>query len=238
MHEHEPALVLAAWLAGLAGGSGHCLGMCGGIVGMLGLRADRGLAGLGLLFAAHAGRVLAYGAAGTVAGYAGAVLTESVLGARGAIALRGVAAVLVTALGLQLLLGRPLLAALERRGARMWRRLAPLMRGLVPPHDAPHAFAAGALWGFLPCGLVYAQLAIAAASGSAFAGGIAMAAFGVGTFVSLSVVGALLMSLGLGGLPRQASGALMLAFGVWIALPLLLLSGHAHDAATTATHLH
>jgi sulfite exporter TauE/SafE len=221
MTDLDLGFVTAAWLTGLAGSGGHCLGMCGGIVGALGVRAQHGWRGYAVLAAAHLGRVLGYMAAGALVGFVGAALFGALLGAAGTVVLRVVAAALIATTGLQLLLGRPLLAVFERGGARVWRQLAPLARGLLPPRDTSHALAVGLLWGFLPCGLVYAQLAVAAASGSAWQGGVLMAAFGLGTSVGLSVVSALLQSLGLARVPRRAAGALLLLFAVALVVPLL-----------------
>lgn len=238
MSELDVGLLVAAWLTGLAGSGGHCLGMCGGIVGALGVRAGQGSKGFGVLAAAHLGRVLGYVAAGAFVGFLGAAVFGALLGSTGAAALRLCAALLIAATGLQLVLGRPLLGALEKGGARFWRRLVPLARSLLPPRDAAHALAVGALWGFLPCGLVYAQLAVAAASGGAWAGGAVMAAFGLGTSVGLSALSALLQSLGLARLPRRAAGALLVLFAVAMVVPILppLLSttvpaGHVHSHA-------
>jgi sulfite exporter TauE/SafE len=238
MAELDVGLLVAAWLTGLAGSGGHCLGMCGGIVGALGVRGRQGFRGFGVLAAAHLGRVLAYVAAGASVGFLGAASFGALLGDSGASILRLCAALLIAATGLQLVLGRPLLGALERGGARFWRRLAPLARGLLPPRDAAHALAVGALWGFLPCGLVYAQLAVAAAAGGAFGGAAGMAAFGLGTSVGLSALGALLQSLGLARVPRRVAGGLLLVFAVAIAVPIVAPSvttpaaaGHAHTHA-------
>lgn len=233
MTELDFGLVLAAWFTGLAGSGGHCLGMCGGIVGALGVRAQRGAQGFGVLVAAHLGRVLGYMAAGALVGFLGAAAAGALLGATGIVVLRVIAASLIAVTGLQLLLGRPLLVPLERGGARLWRRVAPLARGLLPPRAAPHALAVGVLWGFLPCGLVYAQLAVAAASGSAWAGSALMAAFGLGTSVGLSAVSALLQSLGLARVPRRAAGALLVLFAVALVVPLL-----PPLAATPHAHVH
>ena len=54
---------------------------------------------------------------------------------------------------------------------------------------------------------------------SAASGAVVMAAFGAGTLVSLSLVSALLQSVGMTRLPRQASGALLVLFAAWTALP-------------------
>lgn len=214
--DFDPSLLAAAWLAGFAGG-GHCLGMCGGIAGMVSL-GRRGRTAVGVFAAAHGGRILGYSLAGAFAGFAGG-LAAAPFGSHGVGALRLAAAVLVAAIGVQLLFGRRLLAPVERVGARLWTRLSRPLRGLIPPRGALQAFAVGALWGWLPCGLVYAELTVAAVAGGAAQGALVMAAFGFGTIVSFSAFGAVLHAAGLGGLPRQASGALLLLFGLWTAIP-------------------
>jgi sulfite exporter TauE/SafE len=215
--------------------------MCGGIVGMLGVRQAAGARGWAAIAAAHLGRVATYSAIGALVGFAGAAALGGLLGARGLLALRVVAAVLVIVIGCQLLLGRPLLGAFERGGAKIWRRIAPLLRGLLPPRDPVRALAVGALWGWLPCGLVYSELAVAASSGGPAAGALVMASFGLGTVLSLSVVSTLLHSLGLGRMPRQVSGAVLVLFGVWIVLPVVVphaVLGHVEAAAAIAEHAH
>jgi sulfite exporter TauE/SafE len=49
----------------------------------------------------------------------------------------------------------------------------------------------GSLWGTLPCGLVYAAVALALSAGSAAAGGALMLAFGLGTLPTLLLAGTL-----------------------------------------------
>lgn len=219
--ELDWALVVAAWLTGLAGGSGHCIGMCGGIVGALGIGQRSGWRGALLTTSAHLGRVTSYSVAGALVGALGAGFVIGLFGPSGLVVLRVAAAVLILAIGLNLLFGLPLLRGIEQAGARFWRLLAPQMRKLLPPRDPVRAFGVGALWGWLPCGLVYAELAVAAASGGPAAGALVMVAFGLGTIVSLGLVGALLNAIGLGRMPRQASGLLLVLFAVWTVLPLL-----------------
>jgi sulfite exporter TauE/SafE len=235
MPDLDVSLLAAAWLTGLAGSGGHCLGMCGGIVGALGLRQRPGRGGLSVVAAAHLGRVLGYAFAGAIAGFAGAAVFGAAFGSESIALLRLGAAALIAATGLQLLLGRPLLAPLERMGASFWRRLAPLLHPLLPPRTVAHALAAGTLWGWLPCGLVYAELSVAAASGGAFQGAVLMAVFGLGTSVGLSLLSALLQSLGLSRLPRRAAGALLIVFAVWIGLPLF---GASHAPTHGQMHVH
>lgn len=228
MSDFDIGLVIAAWLTGLAGGSGHCIGMCGGIVGALGVGQGSGWSGLVRLAAAHLGRVSSYALAGAIVGIVGTTFVTSLFGTSGIGGLRIAAAVLIFAIGLQLLLGRPLLTRLEQAGSRFWRMLAPQMRKLLPPRDALRAFGVGALWGWLPCGLVYSELAVAAASGGPATGALVMGAFGIGTIVSLSALSVLLHSVGLARMPRQASGVLLILFAVWTVLPMLQATSPAH----------
>jgi uncharacterized protein len=211
-------LFLSAWLTGLAG-SAHCFGMCGGIAGAIGVTRGTGLQRFATLASVHLGRALGYAVIGGIAGFAAATVSAELLGLRGAMWLRGLAGVLTIAIGLKLLWGGGWLGVLERGGARLWRVLAPTWRRLLPVTDPLHALLVGMLWGWLPCGLVYAELGVAASSGGALAGAGVMLSFGLGTAVSVGLLSAMLQGLGLGRLSRQWSGALLVAFGIWVALP-------------------
>jgi sulfite exporter TauE/SafE len=50
-------------------------------------------------------------------------------------------------------------------------------------------FLGGVVNGLLPCGLVYAYLALAASSGGPLRGGLTMALFGLGTMPLLTAIG-------------------------------------------------
>lgn len=189
------ALAMALFLAGLAGGFTHCVGMCAPFVLAQGAaRAERDLAGgvLGRLAGAallpyHAGRILGYAALGAVAGLA-AGLFATLPGLRLLLAvLLLLAAVLMLAQGgarvVALLPGRWRLPALPLPGV--------LSRSLGRLLAAPFGWRGvvlGLLLSGLPCGLLYAALAAAAAAGSALAGAMAMAAFAAGTIPALAVV--------------------------------------------------
>ena len=97
---------------------------------------------------------------------------------------------------------QPLLPA-----AALWRRLQPMAVRL-----RAHSFAAGLVWGLLPCGLVYGALATAAAAGSPASGAAAMASFGLGTLPWLLGAGAFALRL---RAFRVVAGSLVLAFGAW-----------------------
>jgi sulfite exporter TauE/SafE len=82
----------------------------------------------------------------------------------------------------------PLVSQVERIGSLAWRRVQPYSRHFLPAATVPRAFGLGLLWGWLPCGMVYAVLLTAAATGSASYGAVVMTAFGLGTLPNLLAV--------------------------------------------------
>lgn len=193
-----PALATTLFLAGLAGGATHCSAMCAPFVlaqASAGAGAGGGvlrrLSGAALL-PYHLGRVLGYAALGALAGgTAGAVARLGGLELVLAALLAGGA---VLMLGQALRQGAPFLPA---RLAAVAGRLAlpgagglpvtlarPLSALLAAPSGA-RGVLLGLLLSALPCGMLYGAVAVAAAAGSALAGGIAMAAFALGTVPAL-----------------------------------------------------
>lgn len=222
--------LLPLFVVGLLG-SVHCAGMCGGIVGALSLAPARARAGAAVIpIHAAAGALplaptLAYNA-GRIASYAGAgALAGGLAGAGARLAalplLQGAAYVLanllLVALGLHLMDAWRGVARIEQAGASLWRRLAPLLRRIGPPDTPARMFMAGAVWGWLPCAMVYSVLVTAMLSGSAGAGAAVMLAFGLGTLplmMALGLAGARLRGwLGLRPV-RLACGLLVLGFGL------------------------
>ena len=176
------ALAAAALVAGFLGGV-HCIGMCGGIAAALS-GAARGPA-LRRQAAFSFGRIASYTAAGALAGGLGSLVQA--LGPVNAAqtALFIVANVFMVLLGLYVAgWGRTLLR-LESAGGALWRRVEPLRRHFLPIDSDARALGAGAVWGWVPCGLVYSMLALALASGSALAGAGVLAAFGLGTLPAM-----------------------------------------------------
>lgn len=80
---------------------------------------------------------------------------------------------------------------LERTGQSLWKYLQPFTRHLLPIHHPGRALAAGALWGWVPCGMVYSVLILSLISGSPAHGALLMLAFGLGTLPNLLLLGAL-----------------------------------------------
>ena len=208
-------LMGALALAGLAGGLMHCAPMCGIFVLA---QVDARLARVpvaamsetsrlraGLLPGYHLGRIATYAGLGAVAGLVGQGLGDGLamvgrlrdwaavpLGLAGLVLLASAAA----RLGL---FGRlhvrpqpaitggqrpPAAGGIAGFAARILTRVRPWLAG-----GGCRGVGTGLVLGFLPCGLVYAALAAALASGRPLAGALAMIAFGLGTVPALSAVG-------------------------------------------------
>ena len=223
--------ISGGFLLGLFGGL-HCIGMCGGIVSALagtGTDAGSGSRKLEAQLLYSAGRISSYALAGAAAGGLGLSLL-ALLGADASRALRILAGAFLVAAGLYLAGWWFGLARLERLGAHAWRHIAPLSGRLQPLDRAWKRFAAGAVWGWLPCGLVYAALAGASASGGAAEGAAMMTAFGIGTLPALLAAGTASQALQSGVHTRRLAGGLLVIFGLWTIVAVALPTGHDHGA--------
>ncbi len=214
---HELELV-SAFLVGLLG-SVHCIGMCGGIAGLLGA-PGAGAGRVRRLFNTvgyNVGRIASYGIAGFIVGTAGS-------GVYDLFPMTRVAEVgLLVSGGFMILLGLYLagwwraLAGVERAGGVLWKRIQPLTRHLLPVRSPWQAVPLGMLWGWLPCGLVYATLVWALFAADPMYSMAIMIAFGAGTLPMLLALGGIagrLDRLRRHPLARQVAGALVIAFGV------------------------
>lgn len=205
---------------GLASGV-HCLGMCGGIVTAFAARPQAMVPARDLWkrqAAFNGGRIATYSLAGLLAGslgsagawIAGAQPLQSVLFV--------LTNVLLVCVGLELAGLRTPVRWIEALGLPLWRRIQPLAARLLPARGLAGSFAAGAAWGWIPCGLVYGALAAAVFAGSPARGALAMLAFGLGTLPWLLTAGVLAQRLRLWTARpalRRAAGVFLLGFGTW-----------------------
>jgi sulfite exporter TauE/SafE len=228
-----PLSLAAAFAAGIAG-SVHCVAMCGGISGALGLRAQRLGAGAGQArlqaLCYQIGRIASYAAAGAICGAFGGAL-GALLDLQGiAVGMRFAAGLLLIALSLRVLLGWHLLDPLERAGGRLWSLIAPLARARAFSGTAG-SLLLGMLWGWMPCGLIYSMLLFAALAGGAVPGAVTMALFGLGTLPAM-LGGSLLTAHAWRWKAARGlrAGSAMLLFGFGIAT-LLAPLWHMHGGA-------
>ena len=214
-----------AFVTGLISSFGHCLGMCGGIVAIYSARQSARsselasqpglLARITSLLPLHLGRITTYVFIGALIGLAGTLLDQ----ASGMVGWQGVFSILVGILMLVVslsLLG--VLPPIEMALASMTKGSSPMgrMRGLFGKHNLISNLALGILWGFLPCGLVFAMLVVAARTQTVWGGALTMLAFGLGTIPTLLGFGlaANLLSPKLRGRLQVFAAVLILLFAV------------------------
>ncbi len=208
--------IFSVFLVGLLGGT-HCVGMCGGIVGALSLQLPNQVPQWRFHLAYSSGRIASYVLVGAMAGAAGAssLLLSDLLPVKQGLYL--FANLLLIALGLYLAGLSSLVLRIEGVGSAIWKHLQPFTRKLLPVRSVSQAVALGALWGWVPCGLVYSMLISAMASGSAVNGAALMLAFGIGTLPNLLAMGYFARQLKefmQNRAVRLAAGLLVAGFGV------------------------
>tara|TARA_Y100001933_G_scaffold213857_1_gene219648 strand:+ start:1789 stop:2499 length:711 start_codon:yes stop_codon:yes gene_type:complete len=176
--------LLGGMLAGFAS-SLHCVGMCGGIAASLSVSfgGDAARSRTRALLLAQTGRIAAYVVAGAVLAALGSQAYFAFDRGEAHLILRWLAAAMLVYIGLSVAGWAPSLAGVDRLGARLltWMR-APFSGAL----SLASPLLAGFLWGFLPCGVVYATLFYAMLSGSVATGALIMLGFGLGTLPAVT----------------------------------------------------
>lgn len=220
-------LLAAALALGLAG-SGHCIGMCGGIACALGLQQHpRPLLAL-LLY--HLGRISTYT---LLALLFGAALRHTLhVYPLLAPLLRTLAGLLLVAMALQIAGLWSGVLVLERLGARWWKPIQQRVRLLLPATAWWQVLVLGMLWGWLPCALVYSTLAWAATRADGLQSALLMATFGLGTTPALLATGmaaSRLQQLARQRAWRYAMALLLLVCGIWTIATIWLHGGHMHQ---------
>ena len=181
-------LLSAAVLAGLLG-SAHCLGMCAGISGLFAVNAATATlrASWPMALVYNGGRVVSYAVLGTIVAAFGSVVVKASPGLVGGIRL--LSGAIIVLVGLKVAFDLRLLNAIERMGGTVWAKIAPAATKLVPVDNMPKALGLGLVWGWLPCGLVYSVLMLAATSAQPVSGAAIMTAFGIGTMPAMVLSG-------------------------------------------------
>jgi uncharacterized protein len=217
--------LIVAFVTGLISSFGHCLGMCGGIVAIYSARqpalaATDGthpsiLIRISTLAPVHAGRITTYTFLGALIGLAGSLLDRigGLVGWQGIFSIAVGLAMIAVALSLM-----GVLPPIEVALASITGRASPMkhMRGLLGKRSVMANWGLGILWGFLPCGLVFAMLVVAAGTHTLWGGALTMLAFGLGTVPTLLGLGlaANLLSPQLRGRLQFFAGLLILLFAV------------------------
>lgn len=232
--------LFSAFIIGILG-SGHCIAMCGGITSML----TSALPPTSSKYSSHKhttqqipvnnqgnsfnnnnkivlvicyniGRIASYAFIGALVGFTGSIAAKNI-GAPLA-SLRIISATFMILLGLYLGQWLMWLNRIEAIGKHLWQYISPLASKAIPVNSPIKALTLGAVWGWLPCGLVYSTLTWALASGSMVTGASIMFFFGLGTLPAL-----LTLSIGFTGIKnnlvkpaiRKTMALILISFGIY-----------------------
>ena len=181
-------LITMAFITGFAG-SAHCIGMCGGIVTALSLSEDGRSGGLLFHLLYNLGRTITYGGIGLVVGRVGSAMAyrQSLQDVTQWLLIGSDLLIILVGLGSAGLFKRINIMQLEFSGPI--RTMTRAVKGLRKLPPALSALPLGLLFGFLPCGFLYAMALTAAQSADSLRGAGIMLAFGVGTLPALFLVG-------------------------------------------------
>lgn len=213
-HSHHQAVVefsyALAFMTGLLG-SGHCLGMCGGLVSAFFIKLQA--RGPWPYLTYHAGRIGMYALVGLVAALIGAVLVST-----GRIGLaQGVLQIVAGAI--VILLGLDLLGVSPIRNAWGFAPVAWLRRQFMTAAQKGPVLGAligGAINGMMPCSMTMAMAVQATTAPSPPEGMLLMLAFGAGTLPSMLSASFLFGKLGprLRGWLLKGAALFVIALGI------------------------
>lgn len=223
----ESALIVML-LAGLAGGFGHCIGMCGPVVAAYSLGEQR------LRYLHHIlynlGRITTYMFMGAVVGLTGSflVLTSSIEKIQAAImVLAGISIIIMgIAIGGWIPVRRS-----PKSSSWLSSTIQKTMELFKGPRTAGTYYPMGIVLGFLPCGLTYTVLLAAARAAmdadnhlaGMLQGAFMLLFFGLGTAPALLLVGRVINIIGAKARDRlyKLASLIMILTGVYFVVKVL-----------------
>jgi sulfite exporter TauE/SafE len=141
------------------------------------------------------------------------------------------------------------LSQLEKAGSKLWKHIQPIGQRLMPVTRPSQALLLGALWGWLPCGLVYSAATWAATAADWQHSALIMLSFGLGTLPLMLVTGQFAQYLKKfiqSENSKRLAAILIIVFGVWTIAGALIYASpnadhsqhmHGTDTATQEQHL-
>lgn len=215
------SLMLSAVIMALVG-SGHCASMCGPLAMQ---RPDRKVTVIGVARATpslsllvHAGRIATYAALGALTAAFSATMTQFLRNGVLQTAWLLLPNFLLLLSALYLMGFQRALSPAEQLGRIVWRSLTPIKARFANGRGAAGALLRGALWGLVPCGMIYSALGLAVLAAHPLDGALVMAAFGGATLPVLLAIG-LLSARAVERLQRPATrrvlGAALLSLVLW-----------------------
>lgn len=181
------SLLISAILMGLMG-AGHCATMCGPItLALVTRRPERPRQPL----ASHFGRISMYALLGAIVAAFSAAATSFLRNEVLQTAWLLLPNLLLLFSALYLMGFQQAYAPVENVGQRVWRQLDGVRTWASARGGVGGDLLRGALWGMLPCGMIYSALGLAVLAAHPLDGALVMAAFGASTLPVLLALGML-----------------------------------------------
>ncbi len=171
----------------------HCLGMCGGISTLLSFGTDanvpdRRFKSVIISAVYNIGRIFSYAVIGLMVGLISKLSVQKIFVANGHVYLQLLSSLMLIMIALHLLGWFSKLSVLEKIGGLLWKKIQSIAKIFLPIDSLLKAFLIGSLWGWLPCGLVYSVLLLAATASEPVESMIYMLSFGLGTLPAMMLV--------------------------------------------------
>ena len=228
----------------------HCLGMCGGILSAM-MFLNKGENNSGKLtysIAYNIGRISSYSLAGLIVAFVSQEITTSFFSANSHFILQTITAIFLVGIALNMLGILPFNSYIEKMGSQVWKNLQPLGKHLIPVKSIPHALMFGMIWGWLPCGMVYAALILAMSTTDSLGGFLVMLSFGLGTLpgmVSAGYFSSTLIELKSNNRLRVITALMLILIAASLPISAYYFSGHhsqhdhnSHEDHHSHHHLH
>lgn len=180
------ALLSGAFFIGFAAQT-HCVGMCGPVIGILGMNNSYKRIPAAILY--NLGRISTYTLLGVIGGLIAASVSDITTIQY---VIRYIAGAIMIFIALQLFGMPQFLGIIERPFQYIWKPLQKFSQRFFPIRTALGTYTVGMIWGLLPCGAVYGPLAVAMGAGSVAKSAGIMFAFGLGTLpimIGLAIFG-------------------------------------------------
>ncbi|GAA5103146.1 sulfite exporter TauE/SafE family protein [Wohlfahrtiimonas larvae] len=210
------ALLTAVFVVGF-NGSLHCFGMCGPVVGILGMNTEAKGNGrkIGAALCYNLGRITTYMLLGVIA----MLLSVAMKDLKPLqIVIRYFAGIVMLFVALQLIGFPQFLAFIEKPMSKLSRPISKLTRKFFPIKSFFGAYIAGLAWGLLPCGMVYMAFAMSLGAENAVTAPLVMLFFGLGTLpmmITLSISGNFFGSFFSSPKARKLAGLIVLLMTVF-----------------------
>lgn len=210
------ALLTAVFVVGF-NGSLHCVGMCGPVVGILGMNTQADTPRKKVLAALcyNLGRITTYMFLGVIAMLLSVAMNDL---KPVQVVVRYLAGLIMFFVALQLIGFPQFLAFIEKPMSKLSRPISKLTRKFFPIKTFFGSYLAGLAWGLLPCGMVYMAFAMSLGVENPLGAPLVMLFFGLGTLpmmITLSISGNFFGSFFTSPIARKVAGGIVLLMTIF-----------------------